>query len=267
MTFVSPAAKRRAFTLVELLVVIGIIAILIAMLLPALQKVKEKGNAVKCQANLKALATAILMFSNDNKGHLPGNDSDCGRAKYEERCFLSGPLAGPGTFVFTNVPKQGTIFKYTKNEQIYLCPTLAYTSAGTQGAGGENSNGRFDYGMFKGLSGAKLSKLKQTVRFTNQAQGKPPIFVPTPLIVQEKGVHMNGPNMEGGHSNQDLLSKVHGKGSYYATLDASVHWSDWEPDIKTTGQQPVATWWEMWYNNKWITIGPSGGDWGWLDRQ
>src|SRR4051812_347688 len=60
--------RRRAFTLVELLVVIGIIAILIAILLPVLNKVKEQANATKCMANMRELAKMWYQYANENKG-------------------------------------------------------------------------------------------------------------------------------------------------------------------------------------------------------
>jgi prepilin-type N-terminal cleavage/methylation domain-containing protein/prepilin-type processing-associated H-X9-DG protein len=68
-----PNRKRKAFTLVELLVVIGIIAVLIAMLLPALNKAREGARAVQCLSNMKQLATATIMFANEHKGYMPGN--------------------------------------------------------------------------------------------------------------------------------------------------------------------------------------------------
>jgi len=61
----------RGFTLVELLVVIGIIAVLISMLLPALGRAREAGKAANCLSNLKQINMAFIMFANDNRGHLP----------------------------------------------------------------------------------------------------------------------------------------------------------------------------------------------------
>src|SRR5438105_12183678 len=69
-------SKRDGFTLIELLVVIAIIAILAAMLLPALAKAKEKGRQVYCVNNSKQLALAVTLYTGDFAELYPPNPDD-----------------------------------------------------------------------------------------------------------------------------------------------------------------------------------------------
>ncbi|MFN4243763.1 MAG: type II secretion system protein [Tepidisphaerales bacterium] len=88
----TPARTIRAFTLVELLVVIGIIALLISILLPTLGKARQAAQTAACLSNLRQLGQAALLFANERKGYIPtatdhwtAITQDVSRTKYSYR--------------------------------------------------------------------------------------------------------------------------------------------------------------------------------------
>ena len=115
----------RGFSLVELLVVIGIIAVLIAILMPALKAARDQAQKIACASNLRQIGNGILMYVTEYKQHLP---------ETVEPLWLSG-----GFLDFTADPFNATVNPrstpnvlrpYLKTNRIYVCPSavLGYPS-------------------------------------------------------------------------------------------------------------------------------------------
>ncbi|MCC6580327.1 MAG: DUF1559 domain-containing protein, partial [Phycisphaeraceae bacterium] len=87
-------SSRGAFTLVELLVVIGIIALLISILLPALNKAREAAKTVACLSNLRQIGTGIHMYVSSSHGWLPSDGGDAGPNGFKFKDYFMDPGQG-----------------------------------------------------------------------------------------------------------------------------------------------------------------------------
>jgi prepilin-type N-terminal cleavage/methylation domain-containing protein/prepilin-type processing-associated H-X9-DG protein len=148
----SPHARRSGFTLVELLVVIGIIAVLISILIPAISAGRAQAKNIGCQTNLRNLMTACLQFSNDNRGAIPSpsrREDSAADPDVAAKCIWAMKEAGIADL------KVGVIWKYVadteENRKLAIwCP--ADNQELQISAGGKPSTNRnFSYSLNSNL--------------------------------------------------------------------------------------------------------------------
>lgn len=120
--------RQAGFTLIELLVVIAVIALLIGVLAPALQKARKQARAVMCRANLKQWGTVLALYIDDNDGRLPNSGST--RIFW----FFRGSWLPDGD------PNKPPVFHRLTTKGIAVCPSAAKVRR-TQGTGRAGGSG------------------------------------------------------------------------------------------------------------------------------
>ncbi len=116
---VAPTTSaRRGITLTELLVVIGIVALLAAILFPVFGRVRENSRKSSCLSNLKQIGAAMLIYCQDYNDKLPHSAQ---ASDPVDGGWVQG--AGGAAYTFPANVAKGALYPYVKNTQVYICPS------------------------------------------------------------------------------------------------------------------------------------------------
>jgi prepilin-type N-terminal cleavage/methylation domain-containing protein/prepilin-type processing-associated H-X9-DG protein len=164
----------RGFTLIELLVVIAIIAVLMAILMPALNRVREQGKRAVCLSHLKQLGLVWIMYADDNDGYIvngaAGHAGTPNDARHPNEDPWVGACWSPNFGSGEQLPeleqieqiKIGALWPYCKNLKLYSCPT-GYRGEKLSYAIVHSMNGNPPAGTYNESGGRRIPKQENGV--------------------------------------------------------------------------------------------------------
>jgi prepilin-type N-terminal cleavage/methylation domain-containing protein len=204
---------RRAFTLVELLVVIGIIALLVAILLPALSRARDQANRVACASNLRQLTTAVIMYANDNRDFMPYANDD-NTTSWNAPGWLYDMRRSAAPNPDPNEVKYGTTYQYLKTIKVFHCPAdlLPHNRGPAHALTTYLMNwacGGFGLAVSSTRPGLKLGRMP-----------------PDGIIFWEGDERKNDVHMysDGTNEPSNGITERHGHGASVARFDGSIEW-------------------------------------------
>lgn len=215
--------RCRGFTLVELLLVVTIILILIALLQPALIRMRDSARDVECKARLDAISRAFRLFATDNNQMLPAASTGGWQGTEPwQLCWIGKEGRVPGRYEPTHDGVASWYLGGAGAAGFYRCPAMTAGVIGT----GVGSNGSFDYAMTLSFSGARIRSIPLTSRVIYQTDhfGVDEGPLPTPLVIDEDpAYHNNSISIEPGFGSIDRSPIRHPyRSANYAAMDGSI---------------------------------------------
>jgi prepilin-type N-terminal cleavage/methylation domain-containing protein/prepilin-type processing-associated H-X9-DG protein len=142
----SQRGKRGAFTLIEVLVVIAILAVICAFLLPVLRMARERPRTTLCTSHLRQLHAAFALYASDYDGYLPPYQNRIGTALVQDREAKA----------LTPIPENGlrlveSMQPYTTSRSLWFCPNDPYAGTDTVVGGIRHQYGSYLVNSFSGL--------------------------------------------------------------------------------------------------------------------
>jgi prepilin-type N-terminal cleavage/methylation domain-containing protein/prepilin-type processing-associated H-X9-DG protein len=231
MAILSGMNPRRAFTLIELLVVIAIIAILAAMLLPALSSAKQKAWTTSCTSNLHQIGLGMRMFADDNNEYFPESGADIPWNTID-------PTTGKPSW-------SEQIFSYVGNTNAFNCPGNVQLAAKLQGPFNYFNGCNAAYIAAGGFAAVRSTEILFPSAFvlggdTAGTKGGPVLFDP---LDADKDDYTQ--NCVGGAADPSLTEywQIHSKGQNVMFADGHSKWyKGYNPSEMTFAYTTMTNW-------------------------
>jgi prepilin-type N-terminal cleavage/methylation domain-containing protein/prepilin-type processing-associated H-X9-DG protein len=244
------SSQGKGFTLIELLVVIAIIAILAAMLLPALTKAKQRAQAINCVANLKQLALGWTMYAGDNHDQMVLNWLNTSDYMGTTNSWIDGQIGEVNTpSGATNIIaiQQGVLYQYNPNINIYVCPASIIGPAGMPTAKVDR-NYSIDHRMGGNVTWfyntATIPNYTKVSQVLNPGPSSAIAFVDESINTIDDGLFYLGPASANPATGtwQNSPTVRHGRGGAFSFVDGHAERWGWQVLNKENGQNtPVST--------------------------
>ena len=238
------SGKKNGFTLMELLVVIACIAILAAMLLPALSKTKSRAQSIACLNNLRQLSTCWQLYAGDNNDLMVPNDNIAGGTPGPSWCQGTGILETNTTGI-----ESGLLFGYNRSTALYHCPADVSTVVSLSGTKLSQLRNR-SYNLSQSVNGAPTAWLATHIpNFNRVSQINGPNPSQCLVFIDENedtmlDTHFGMPTANYGNTNQwwDMPSDRHGQGAILSFAGSHAELWRWAvPKIAQSNPMPVTT--------------------------